>query len=94
MYQELTSKEEYTHYGCTSVGEKHLIYVDGYEMGNAGVYVTIKGQGVKQLVVFFQNAPASYPSAPSVSCYEISANDSKRVNYKYIGFVFIIGVPN
>ena len=90
----LTSKEEYTHYGCTRVGEKHLIYVDGYEMGTAGVYVTIKGQGVKQLVVFLQNAPATYPSASSVSCYEISANDSKRVNYKYIGCVFIIGVAN
>ena len=87
-----------THYGCTKVGEKQLIKLTINNQGNAGevAKITIKGQGVKQFVMFFQNLEVTYVLDNGFPSYgeEIDANGSITRDYRYPGFVFIIGVPN
>ena len=87
-----------THYGCTKVGEKQLIKLTINQQGNAGqvAKITIKGQGVKQFVMFFQNLEVEYVMDNGFPSYgeEIGANGSITRDYRYDGFVFIIGVPN
>ena len=88
----LTGNEEYIHNGCTKVGEKHLIRVDVSNAGGIGPKVTIKGQGVKQFVIFFHNQSAS---SNHFLGKEINANTDTSKSYKDgSGFVVIIGVPN
>ena len=83
-------EEEYIHNGCTRVGEKHLI---SFRVGNTAygnAKITIKGQGVKQFAMFFND----YRSTSSIYQEEISANGSVSRDYKASGFIFIVGVPN
>lgn len=88
----LTGNEEYIHNGCTKVGEKHLIRVDVSNAGGIGPKVTIKGQGVKQFVIFFHNHSAS---SNNFLGKEINANTNTSDSYRDgNGFVVIIGVPN
>lgn len=87
--------EEYIHYGCTKVGEKHLIKVGFSGIASSQIKITIKGQGVKLFVMFFQYIEATFADRISpVRGVEIDANDSVSQDYKYNGFVYVIGVPN
>ena len=86
--------EVYTHYGCTRVGEKQLIKLTTSGLNTAPATITIKGQGVKQFVMFFQNVETTYSFGFPARGVEIDANGSTQLDYKESGFVFIVGVPN
>ena len=84
--------EVYTHYGCTRVGEKQLIKLTTSGLNTAPATIRIKGQGVKQFVMFFQNVETTYTFGFPARGVEIDANDSTQLDYKESGFVFIVGV--
>ena len=87
----LTKNQKYTHNGCTKVGEKQLIKVTAPSDGSPAT-ITIKGQGVKQFIIYVQNYKSS---TFQIFSEEIDANDTSSSDFRYNdGFVFIIGVPN
>ena len=90
----LVRGEVYTHYGCTRVGEKQLIKLTTSGLNTAPATIKIKGQGVKQFVMFFQNVETTSSFGFPARGVEIDANGSTQLDYKESGFVFIIGVPN
>ena len=89
----LQPNQEYTHDGCTKVGEKHLIIVNVNSQSNYPSKIIIRGKGVKLFAIKFSNFESD--SSGSVWGEEIDSNGSKTMTYgRYNGFIFIIGVPN
>ena len=89
----LAPNQEYTHDGCTKVGEKHLISVNVDSQSNYASKITIRGKGVKLFVMKFTNEYSD--SGGSIFGKKIDSNGRVTVNYtRANGFIFIIGVPN
>lgn len=87
----LTGLQTYTHNGCTKVGEKQLIKVTA-PSNEKPATINIKGQGVKQFIIYVENYQSSKFQLFSE---EIDANATSSRSFTYNnGFVFIIGVPN
>ena len=87
----LTKGQTYTHNGCTEVGQKQLIKVTPPSDGSPAT-IDIKGQGVKQFIIYLENYKSS---TFTIFSEEIDANDTSSISCRYNnGFVFIIGVPN
>ena len=89
----LQPNQEYTHDGCTKVGEKHLISVNVNSQSNYPSKIIIRGKGVKLFAIKVSNFESD--SSGSVWGEEIDSNGSKTMTYgRYNGFIFIIGVSN
>lgn len=89
----LAPNQEYTHDGCTKVGEKHLISVNVDSQSNYASKITIQGKGVKLFVMKFTNEYSD--SGGSIFGEKIDSNGRKTINYgRSNGFIFILGVPN
>ena len=89
----MAPNQEYTHDGCTTVGEKHLISVNVDSQSNYASKITIRGKGVKLFVMKFTNEYSD--SGGSILGEKIDSNGSKTMNYgRSNGFIFILGVPN
>ena len=87
----LTKGQTYTHYGCTKVGQKQLIKVTPPSDGSPAT-ISIKGQGVKQFIIYLENYKSS---TFTIFSEEIDANDTSNISCRYNnGFIFILGVPN
>ena len=87
----LTKNQKYTHNGCTKVGEIQLIKVTAPSDGSPAI-ITIKGQGVKQFIIYVQNYKSS---TFQIFSEEIDSNDTSSSDFRYNdGFIFILGVPN
>lgn len=80
------AESEYIHYGCTKVGEKHLIVVYRGDTNRRGRVIVV-AQGVKLLVAFF--------SETFFYVDEVKGNEtiSKTLGEK-CGLVYILGVEN
>ena len=80
------AESEYIHYGCTKVGEKHLIVVYRGDTNRRGRVIVV-AQGVKLLVAFF--------SETFFYVDEVKGNEtiSKTFGEK-CGLVYILGVEN
>ena len=90
---KLAPNQEYTYYGCTKVGEKHLISVNVDSASNYASKIIIRGNGVKLFIMKFTGEYGD--SGGSILSEEIDSNGSKAFNYtRANGFIFIIGVPN
>ena len=87
----LTKNQKYTQNGCTKVGEKQLIKVTP-PSDDSPATITIKGQGVKQFIIYLENYKSS---TFTIFSKEIDANDTIDISCRYNdGFMFILGVPN
>lgn len=85
--------EKYTHYGCSKVGEKHLIRILTTEVTGSEGYASINilGQGVKSYCIIFRRDRSG---AVSFLTSLVEGNGNFETDVKYGGFAFIIGVPN
>ena len=87
----LTKGQTYTHNGCTKVGQKQLIKVTP-PSDSSPATITIKGQGVKQFIIYLENYKSS---TFTIFSKEIDTNDTINISCRYNdGFMFILGVPN
>ena len=87
--------EEYTYYGCTKVGEKHLVRVTVPPVGDGTAKLKIVGQGVDLFVVVFQELTtgSQYDDFPIISRW-IRGDDYNYGYYKVSGLAFIMGVES
>ena len=88
----LKPNQVYGHYGCTKVGEKHLISVNFDSDTGFPAKIMIQSKGVKLFVMNFRSGDTG---GSIISSYEINKNGNKIINYQNDdGFIFIVGVPN
>ena len=87
--------EEHTYYGCTKVGEKHLVRVQVPPVGDGTAKLKIVGQGVNLFVVVIQELTtgSQYDDFPIIARW-IRGDDYNYGYYKVSGLAFIMGVES